>query len=164
MQVTAVDTIAIYRALYSVVASRLQVALPQTSLPVTEEAFLYTVTLPPGSVDVSVIYSFRDVRTFVQCAYWGLLGRLPEEPEAAHWLDRSIPSDVLRKTLLRSLLGSAEFSGRQITVCNVPSCARVPLRAHLLRAARRMYNSLPPGWRDDIHGLYHACKELLKRK
>lgn len=164
MTATSVEAMPIYRALYSVVSNRLRAAAPQAVLPATEDAFLYTVTLPPDTVDVAVINAFQDARTFIQCAYWGLLGRLPTEPEAARWLDTSLSSEALHKTLLRALLGSTEFSGRQITVCNVPSCAKVPLRSHLLRAARSLYNSLPSTWRDGIHSLYHACKELLKRQ
>lgn len=163
MQATAVDTMAIYRGLYSVVSDRLEAALPQASLPLTEEAFLYTVALPPAAVDVSVIHAFQDPRTFIQCAYWGLLGRVPDEAEIDHWLDTTDSSDDLHKTLLRSLLGSTEFSGRHIAVCNVPYCTKVPLRTHLLRPARRLYSILPSGLRNCIRGLYRTCKELLKR-
>lgn len=164
MKVASADTLSIYAALYSVVDDNLRTALPQAELPITRETFLYMAALPQDVVDVSVIDSFTDTLTFVQCAYWGLLGRLPCKEEAAQWTDRFDSSAALHRTLLPSLLGSTEFSGRNITVCNLPAWAHTPLRTYVLRLARGLYNRLPAPWRSVIRRLYQKCKELLKRK
>lgn len=164
MKVASADTISIYAALYSVVDDNLRTALPQSELPITQETFLYMATLPQDAVDVSVIDGFTDAPTFVQCAYWGLLGRLPSKEEVAQWINRFDSPTALHRTLLPSLLGSTEFSGRNITVCNLPAWTRTPLRTYVLRFARGLYNRMPARLRRVIHRLYQKCKELLKKR
>lgn len=163
MQIAANDDLYIYSALYNHVTSRLQTALPGSLLPMTLPAFLYTVSLSPTHTDLSTVDQFSDSLTFLQTAYWGLLGRLPSESEIRYWTAEST-NGQLRRDVLCSLLGSAEFSGRHITVSNIPAYAHVPPKAKVFRILRTLYNHLPNFLRSGARDLYHKVKELIKRR
>lgn len=120
MQTAATDNLGIYRALYNHVTSRLQTALPGSVLPLTLPAFLYTVSISPTHTDLAAVDEFSDILTFLQTAYWGLLGRLPDENEIQRWTTTATDAQP-RRDILCYLLGSAEFSGRHITVSNIPA-------------------------------------------
>ena len=162
MQIAVADDLYIYGALYNHVASRLQTALPGSSLPMTLPASLYTVSIIPTHTDLAAVDQFSDPLTFLQTAYWGLLGRLPTESEIRHWTTESTHGQ-LRRDVLCSLLGSAEFSGRHITVSNIPAYAHVPPKAKVFRILRTLYNHLPLFLRSGMRDLYHQGKELIKR-
>lgn len=162
MQTTAADSLGIYRALYNHVTSRLQAALPGSTLPLTLPAFLYTVSIAPTHTDLATVDEFSDTLTFLQTAYWGLLGRLPDESEIQRWATTA--DAQLRRDVLCSLLGSAEFSGRHITVSNIPAYAHIPLQAKMFRILRTMYNHLPLFLRNGARDLYHQVKEVAKRR
>lgn len=157
------NSLSVYSSLYHLVSDQLQEAQPEVTLPMTEATFLYTVTLPPREVDLSVVDRFTDSLTFIQTAYWSLLGRLPSDVELARWQSGKYQSEkALRRALLCSLLGGAEFSGRHVVVRHIPGYARVPLRSICLRFARRVYNHLPNGCRGVLRTGYHKCKELIR--
>lgn len=163
MQIVAADDLSIYRALYNHVVARLQAVLPGSTLPMTLPTFLYTVSIGPKHTDLAAVDHFSDFPTFLQTAYWGLLGRLPSETEIRHWTTETLDGQP-RRDVLCSLLGSAEFSGRHITVSNIPAYAHVPPKAKVFRILRTVYNHLPLFLRNGARDLYHKVKELIKRR
>lgn len=144
-------TLDVYRALYHLVAGRIA-----GDPPMTEQTFLYTVTASPGQADLAVVAGYSDDRSFLQTAYWSLLGRLPTDAEALQW--QGSTAIALRRNVLRSLLGSAEFAGRRILITNLPRFVRIPLRSRLLRAARSIYTHLPTRLQVGLRNLYHKLR------
>lgn len=164
MQTESFRQLSVYQSLYRLVSGRLRAALPDSLLPATEQAFLYTVTAIPGQVDLSVVAGYDNDLTFVQTAYWALLGRFPKREEAFRWSGDPprIPGPP-RWSVLEALMSSIEFSARQLHVTNIPPHTRVPPRTRLIRTLRIAYNHLPHGLQHAIHQLYHCGKDILAK-
>lgn len=164
MPIPSTGPLAVYQTLYHLVVSRLDATQPANFLPATEQAFLYTVVAVPGLADLDVITSFGDDLTFVQVAYWALLGRFPAREEVAACLGPSPrASGSIRPTVLQTLMRSVEFSGRQLHVIHIPPEARLPWQARLMHLLRCGYCHLPQGIQSLVRRIYHRGKDLAAK-
>ncbi len=111
------NTEKLYKNLYDDVSRRLE--QDGQSMPVSRDAFLATVEMQPGVLDVSLL-EHVDNRTFFETAYLVILSAIPGEETRRHWakyLD-SLLSAQFRASFLRVVLNRCSGGKRGVAIVN----------------------------------------------
>ena len=107
----------IFAHLYDDVSRRLE--QDGQSMPVSREAFLATVEMQPGVLDVSLL-EHVDNHMFFETAYLVILSAIPGEETRQHWskyLD-SLPSAEFRARFLRLVLNRCSGGRHAVAILN----------------------------------------------
>ena len=111
---TTTDTFA---NLYDDVSRRLE--QDGQSMPVSRDAFLATVEMQPGVLDVSLL-EHVDNRTFFETAYLVILSAIPGEETLRHWIKHldSLSPAQFRARFLRLVLNRCSGGRRAVAILN----------------------------------------------
>ncbi len=107
----------LYKSLYDDVKRRLE--QHGQSMPVSRDAFLATVEMQPGVLDVSLIENFGN-RDFLETAYLVVFSSIPGEETIRRWskyLD-SLLSAQFRASFLRVILNRCSGGKRGVAIVN----------------------------------------------
>ena len=113
----ATNTEKLYKSLYDDVSQRLE--QDGQSMPVSRDAFMATVEMQPGVLDVSLL-EHVDNRTFFEAAYLVILSAIPGEDTLRHWskyLD-SLPSAEFRARFLHLVLNRCSGGRHAAAIVN----------------------------------------------
>lgn len=102
---------------YTVVQQNIETSGSELQLP-PPRVTLYLNTCTPGILNVADLTD-ADRKEFLQMAYYGLLGRLPEEPVLRRWENEGQLSErAYRKAVLDTLLENPEAAAKGRVILN----------------------------------------------
>lgn len=106
----------IYASLYDITNENLHKA--GKSLAMSRETFLFLHSSKPGIFDVSLCGDCSN-ESFLQMAYQGMLGRMPDPGAVKAWMAKSeLPKDSFRRQLIAKIEASEEFAKRETRIIN----------------------------------------------
>lgn len=152
---------------YALVKQNIENSGKHTQLPGCRVA-QYINNCTPGVLDVQDLMD-ADRTEFLQMAYYGLFGTLPEQDVIREWQSRTELSDwAYRKAVLDRLMGSPEVAVKDIVIRNNIYAdadaghghARRGLKQRILSAGYRVSRKLPLGIKAPLKKL--VMKLLLR--
>lgn len=152
---------------YALVQQNIENSGSHTQLPGCRVA-QYINNCIPGVLDVQDLMD-ADRTEFLQMAYYGLFGTLPEQAVLREWQSRTELSDwAYRKAVLDRLMGSPEVAVKDIVIRNNIYAdadaghghARRGLKQRILSAGYRVSRKLPLGIKAPLKKL--VMKLLLR--
>lgn len=107
----------VYEMMYDIVAENMKAE--NDEMEFSKEAFLFDVNRKLGEVDIADMLHM-DNKTFLEAAYLGFLGRLPDEGAIIGWSEKAENLDCFsfQSQVVNSMLHSAEFRTKNVKVYN----------------------------------------------
>lgn len=159
----------IYEDLYDITNCNMQSAGKQ--LIITKEAFMFKQRSRERVFDVSLCGEC-DNASFLQIAYLGMMGRMPDRGAIMKWMKKvDLEPAEFRRQLIERLSSSGEFAERDVKIVNniynrvlinsskkVERCSYMilSLKLKVYQILKKMYKKLPERYRKLI-------KEMLGR-
>lgn len=106
----------LYAQLYDITNTNIQKAGKQ--LDMTKDAFMFKQANKEGYFDVSLCGDCDNI-SFLQIAYLGMLGRMPDPGARKNWGQKAgMDKNAFRRELIAKISSSEEFAKRDVKIIN----------------------------------------------
>lgn len=159
----------IYEDLYDITSHNIQSTGNQ--LTMKRDTFLYKQRSQEGVFDISLCGEC-DNDSFLQIAYLGMLGRMPDLGAVSKWTKKiSLEPTVFRSQLLECLVESEEFGGRDVEIVNniynmylLRKSKKVGILRYRMRTIKkRFYRLMKKGYMNLPEKNRRIIKKILKK-
>lgn len=159
----------VYMDLYDITNGNMQAAGKQLSM--SKEAFLFKQRNEENIFDISLCGECDNI-DFLQIAYLGLLGRMPDRGAVTKWMKKiDLEPAEFRGQLIEKLSASGEYAERDVKISNniynmalISSSKKVERCGYMLLAVKlKVYQTLKKIYKKLPERHRKLIKEILER-